>query len=291
MKDIAHDQSISSPELTRLVKSLTSKGLVVSERLGMSRWVSISNLKHATHLRRVLGEYSHMKLDRILSLTTLDVISSLAATPGQTRTDIVSNTGISPRTLQTALKRLRELGVVRVKTRGVYELSDRFAPFGEFAREFDEFSNQRKAMEFCQDSVVVWQRGREFIIRTKCERENAEFRLTAFSRFEQYGVPLFLGWHYFYHPIGKWRGTVYEVLLQSMLIRPRDARENTAILMLLEKNDLTRSLGRLRKGAAGYGLENEIETIASYFRDPERNRPPRFPKIGELKEKLRSGSL
>jgi DNA-binding MarR family transcriptional regulator len=211
MKDIAHDQSISSPELTRLVKSLTSKGLVVSERLGMSRWVSISNLKHATHLRRVLGEYNHMKLDRILSLTTLDVISSLAATPGQTRTDIVSNTGISPRTLQTALKHLRELGVVRVKTRGVYELSDRFAPFGEFAREFDEYSNQRKAIDFCQDSVVVWQRGQEFIIRTKCDRESAEFRLTAFSRFERYGVPLFLGWQYYYHPIGKWRGTADEV--------------------------------------------------------------------------------
>lgn len=289
MKDIAHDQSISSPELTRLVKSLTSKGLVVSERLGISRCVSISNLKHATHLRRVLGEYSHMKLDRILSLTTLDVISSLAASPGQTRTGIVSTTGISPRTLQTALKRLRELGVVRVKTRGVYELSDRFAPFGEFAREFDEYSNQRKAIDFCQDSVVVWQRGQEFIIRTKCDRESAEFRLTAFSRFERYGVPLFLGWQYYYHPVGKWRGTADEVLLHSMLIRPRDGRENTAILMLWERNDMSRNLGRLRKCAVRYGLENEMETIAAYFRDPERNRPPGFPRMGELKEKLGGG--
>src|SRR4030067_282581 len=287
-KEISQNLGVSSPELTRMVKSLTSKGLVVSERLGMSTSVSISRLKHSTHLRRVLSEYSHMRLERILSLSTLDVLSCLAASPGQTRADILSTTGISPRTLQTVLKRLRGCGIVRVKTRGVYELSDRFAPFGEFAQEFDEYSNQRNATQFCTDSIMIWHRGREFIIRTKCEKEDADFKLTAFSVFERFGVPLFLGWQYYYHPVGKWRGTVDEALLQSLLTRPRDTSENTAILMLWEKNGLSRALNRVKKGATRYGLEDDIETIAAYFRDPERNPPPDFPKIGELKEKLRS---
>jgi len=259
------------------------------QRHGMSSSISLSDMKHASKLRRILDEFSHMKLERILSLASLEVLSCLATSPGSTRSEIISFSGVSARTLQTALKRLRDIGVVRSATRGFYKISDRFELFADFAREFDEYSNHRMAREFCPDSVVVWQHGKEFIIRTKCRKENADFKMTAFSVFEDYGVLLFMDWQYYYHPIGTWRRSLDEVFLQSLLIRPRNSRENTAILMLWEKNDLSRSLGRLWKGAARYGLENELETIAAYFTDPERNRPPGFPKISELKEKLRSG--
>ena len=287
-REIAQSLGVSQPELTRLLKSVKSKGFVVIQRQGMSSSVSLSDLRHASLLRRILDEYSHMRLDRILSLTSFEVLSYLAATAGGTRSDIISSTGVSARALQSALKRLRELGIVRVRTRGEYELSDRFTPIGEFLREFHAYSNQRKATEFCQDATVVWQRGDEFIIRTKCERESADFRLTALSGFEEYGVSLFLDRQYYYHPVGIWRKTIDEVLLQSLLIRPRSTRENTAILMLWERNNLSRQLGRLRKLAARYGISNELEMIVAYFRDPTRNRPPGFPKISELKEKLRS---
>src|SRR4030065_576683 len=138
---------LSPREVSLLVSIRDGKrtGKEISEKLGMSTSVSISSLKHATYLRRVLSEYSHMRLERILSLSTLDVLSCLAASPGQTRADILFTTGISPRTLQTVLKRLREIGIVRVKTRGVYELSDRFAPFGELGREVDENLKRRDA--------------------------------------------------------------------------------------------------------------------------------------------------
>jgi DNA-binding MarR family transcriptional regulator len=288
MKSIAQDLDVSQPELTRLVRSLRTKGLAVVERQGMSNSVSISDQKHASRLRRVLNEFSHMRLERILSLTSLDVLSALAASPGSSRSDVMSSSDVSARSLHTALKNLRELGVVRARTRGAYEISDRFEPFVEFVREFDDYANQRKAKEFCRDAMVIWQRGHEFIMRTECERESNEFRLTAFSVFEQYGVPLFVGWRYYYHPVGKWRRTINEVLLQSMLLRPRDARENTAILMLWHKSNLSRDLDRLREGASRYGLQDELQAIADYFRDPERNRPPGFPKIGEMEEKLRS---
>jgi DNA-binding MarR family transcriptional regulator len=286
-KNIAHDLGVSPPELTRLVKSLKSKGLVVVQRQGMSSSVSISDLKHASRLMRILSEFSHMRLERILSLTTLDVLSCLAVSPGSTRGDIMSSSGVSARTLQTTLKRLRELGVVRVRAGGVYEISDRFEPFAEFAREFDEYSNQRMAREFCQDSVVVWQNGKEFIIRTKCEKEAVDFKRTAYSVFEDYGVPLFLDWHYYYHPVGTWCRTLDEVFLQSLLIIPRNSRENTAMLMLWEKNALWRNLRRLRGKAMRYGLDGELEAIVAYFRDPEKNRRPGFPYMSELKDKLR----
>ncbi len=288
MRSIAQDLDISQQELSRLVKSLRERGLVIVDRQGMTSLVSFSDQKHASRLRRVLDEFSHMKLEKIVSLASLDVLSALAAYPGSSRTDLMHSSDVSARTLHTTIKRLRELGVVRARARGFHEISDRFQPLAEFVREFDDFSNHKKAREFCPDATIVWQRGRDFILRTKCMGESNEFRLTAFSVFDQYGVPLFLAWQYYYHPSGEWRRTIDEALLQSLLLKPRDTRENTAILMLWLKHNMSRDLERLRKSASRYGLLEEIETITEYFRDPERSRPPGFPKMVELKRKLRS---
>lgn len=285
-KTVARETGASPPELTRLVKALESKGLVAVHRTGISSSISFSELKHALLLRRALNEFSHMKLERVLSLASLDVMSSLATSPGSTRDEIASSSGISARTIQTTLKGARELGIVTARSRGAYEISDRFELFANFARELDEYSNQRTANEFCPDALVVWQRGKAFIIRTRRDKEDDRFKMTAFSVFEDHGVPLFTNWHYYYHPPGEWRRTLDEVLLQSLLIRPRGSRENTAILMLWERNNLGRNLGRLRDKARRYGLEDELETIVAYFEDPEKNRAPGFPRMSELKDKL-----
>jgi len=285
-KSIAQALSASPSELTRLVKSLGSKGFIVVQKQGISSSISFSEMKHAARLRRILNEFSHMRLERILSLASLDIMACLAVSPGSTRDETMSCAGVSARTLQTALKRLRDLGVVRVRTRGIYEISDRFELFADFAREFDEYSNERMAREFCPDSVVVWQHCKEFIIRTRCEKENDDFGATAFSMFEKYGVPLFLDRNYYYHTTGSWRRTLDEVFLQSLLIRPRSARENMAILMLWERNALWRKLDRLQERARALGLDDELEAIVAYFKDPEKNRGPGFPRISELKERL-----
>jgi len=287
-KVIAQEVVASPPELTRLVKSLQSKGFVTVQRHGMSTSVSFSETKHATRLRMALNEFNHMKLEGILSLASLDVLSALAARTCATRKDTVSSSGISARTLHTALKRLQEVGIVRRRSRGVYEISDRFEPLADFAREFDEYSNHRMAVEFSPDSLIVWQRGKEFIVRARGGEEGDDYRKTAFSEFEHHRVPLFMDWHYYYHPAGGWRRTIDEVLLQSLLIRHRGTRENTAILMLWERNGLGRNIDRLRVRAKEYGVEQELEAIAAYFEDPEKNRPPGFPRITELKEKLGS---
>jgi len=285
-KSIALDLSVSPPELTRLVKSLESKGLVAVRRHGMSRSVSLSDQKHASQLRRLLDEFGHMSLERILSLASLEVLSCLAARPGSTRDEIVSSSGVSERTLQTVLKRLRELGIVRISTNGTYAISERFVLIADFVRDLDDYSNQRMAMEFSADSVVVWQRSKDFIVRTSCKRETARFRKTAFSAFESWGVPLFLDRNYYYHTPGSWRRTLDGVFLQSLLIRPRNVRENMAILMLWERNALWRKLDRLQERARALGVDDELETIVAYFKDPEKNRGPGFPRIGELKERL-----
>lgn len=286
-KEIAAALGVSAPGLSRLSRSLESKGLISVRRMGASNAVAFSDMKHATRLRRVFDEHGHMRLEKVLSLASLKVIGAVAVAPGATRGEIISSSGVSARTLQTVLSDLRGLGVLRVDGRGVYSIADRFAPIADFAREFNSYANQKAAFEFSPDSVILWEMGGEFLVRTKRGKEDKDFRETAFSAFEAHGVPILQNWHYYYHPCGEWRRTADEVLLQSLLIRPLGTREITSILMFWEKNGFGKSLDRLREKARDYDLVGELERIIAYFEDPVMNRAPGFPKLSEVRAKLR----
>jgi len=286
-KEIAAALCVSPPGLSRLSRSLESKGLISVRKAGTSHTAILSEMKHALRLRRVLDEHGHMKLERVLSLASLRVITSIAASPGSTRGDIISSSGVSARTLQKVLGDLKALGVLRIGSRGIYSISDRFTPIADFAREFGSYANQKVALEFSPDSVIVWERGGEFIVKTKRAREDAGFRETAFSAFEAYGVPLLQDWHYYYHPCGEWRRTADEVLLQSLLISPLSTREMIVILVFWEKNGLGKDVDRLREKARRYGRASELESIIAYFEDPVKNRGPGFPRLSEVRARLR----
>jgi DNA-binding MarR family transcriptional regulator len=288
-REVARALGMSQPELTRLVKSLESKGIVVVRRNGMSSSLSFSELKHASVLRRILNEYSHMSLEEVLSLASLRVIASLAIHPESTREKIQVSSGVSPRTIHTVLSRFKAVGIIRVHGRGVYELSDRFALFAEFARELMSFSNQKKALAFSSDSVVIWERGGEFAIRTKARKESEGFRKTAFSAFDSYGLPLVQEWHYYYHPHGSWRRTPDEVLLQSLLIRPLGSREINALKMLWDRKTLWRNIDQLIAKAGRYGVTAELMRLIEGFKGHEKNNIPVVSRSGQIGQKLRSG--
>jgi len=288
-REVARALGMSQPELTRLVKSLESKGIVVVRRNGMSSSLSFSELKHASVLRRILNEFSHMRLEEVLSLASLRVIASLAIHPASTREEIQLSSGVSPRTIHTVLNRFKAVGIIRVHGRGVYELSDRFVPFAEFARELMSFSNQKKAFAFSSDAVVIWERGSEFVVRTKASKESEDFRKTAFSAFDSYGLPLVQEWHYYYHPHGSWRRTPDEVLLQSLLIRPLGSREINALKMLLDRKTLWRNIDQLIAKAGRYGVTAELKGLIEGFKGHEENNMPAVSRSGQIGQKLRSG--
>jgi len=288
-REVARALGMSQPELTRLVKSLESNGIVVVRRNGMSSSLSFSELKHASVLRRILNEYSHMRLEEVLSLASLRVIASLAIRPASTREEIQLSSGVSPRTIHTVLSRFKAVGIIRVRRRGVYKLSDRFAPFAEFARELMSFSNQKKALAFSSDSVVIWERGGEFVIRTKAGKESEDFRKTAFSAFDSYGIPLVQEWHYYYHPHGSWQRTPDEVLLQSLLIRPLGSREVKALRMLWGRKTLWRKIDQLIAKAGRYGVTAELRRLIEGFKGHEKNNTPIVSRSGNIGQKLRSG--
>lgn len=262
-KEVARMLSMPQPELTRLVESLETKGFVGVRKHGVSTSLTFSDTKHASMLRRILNEFAHMRLERILSLASLRVVSSLASQPVSTRKEILESSGASPRTIQTVLSRLREVGVLHTRKRGEYRLGDRFVSFADFARELISSQNQRHAVSFSSDSVVVWERNNEFIVRTRTTKETKDFRKTAFSAFEGYGVPLVQDWQYYYHSHGRWRRTPDEVLLHSLLLKPLSSREMNAIKTLWNRKMLIRRVDRLREKAKRYGVQAELVRLIS----------------------------
>lgn len=270
-KEVAIALGIPPSGLTRLVKSLESKGIVVVRKVGMSSSMNFSDMKHASILRRILNEYGHMELEEILSLASLRVIISLATQSPSTRPEMLSSSKVSPRTLQTVLSRLRAVGMLRIRRRGTYELSNRFELFADFARELVSFFNHKKALAFSSDSVVVWERGNEFVVRTRAREERDGFMKTAFSAFDGYGVPLVQDWHYYLHPHGTWRRTPEEVFLQSLLIRPLSSREFNALNMLWSRKNLRLRMSQLRAKARRYGVDADLERLIDSFRGQERS--------------------
>jgi DNA-binding MarR family transcriptional regulator len=265
-REIAAMLGMPQPELTRLAKSLRSKGLLVVRRHGISTSLAFSEAKHASVLRRVLNEYSHMRLEEVLTLSTFRVIAALATKPSSTRVGIQAASGLSPRTIYTVLGRLREVGVVRVRRRGEYELADRFALFAELAREMASLQNQRRAASFSSDAIVVWEQNRGFMVRTRAVKERGDFRKTAFSAFDAYGVPVVQDWHYYYHPEGSWRRMPDEVLLHALLLRPSGSREINAMKMLWDQKELWRNTQKLREKAREYGVGAELESLIGTFK-------------------------
>jgi DNA-binding MarR family transcriptional regulator len=273
-KEIARALGMPQPELTRLVRSLEAKGILVVRWRGVSSSLGFSGMKHASILRRILNEYGHMRLEEILSLASLRVIASLATKPVSTRKEMLASSGVSPRTIQTVLSRFKAVGILRVRGRGSYELTDRFVPFADFARELMSFSNQRKALAFSSDSVVVWERGSEFIVRTRAKNETEDFMKTAFSAFDGYGVPIVQDWHYYYHHRGSWQRTPDEVLLHSLLIRPLGSREVEAIRMLWNRKTLGRRMSQLREQARQYGVDVELARLIEAFKGQKKKQTP-----------------
>jgi len=281
-REIATMLGMPQPELTRLIKSLGSKGLLVVRRHGISTSMAFSGAKHASVLRRVLDEYSHMRLEEVLTLPTSRVIAARATGPSSTRVGLQAASGLSPMTIHTVLGRLREAGVIRAQRRGEYELADRFAPFAEFARELAPLQNQRKAASFSSDAIVVWEQSRGFMVKATAVKERGDCRKTAFSAFEEYGVSVVQDWHYYYHPEGSWRRTPDEISLHSLLLRPSSSREMNAMKMMWDQKALWRNTHEFREKSREYGVEAELESLVDEIFEGRGRRRGQWPNARRL---------
>lgn len=286
--DIVSSLSISNASFSRILKSLKKKGLIESEKRGLSKRVFFSENKHSTLLKTLLTEFAHVKFEDFLSGSSLEILYFLSKSP-LSRKEIVFHTGLSQKTVQTKLKTLREFGIV-FSERGFYRLNERFDLLKDFLLEFRRYLNLKVAQEFAKDATILWQRDEEFLIKTPEPKESKNFFLTSITAFHKYGVQLFLPeYYYYFYSQRKKKLNVEDVVLHALLLDPTDTRVIMSVLLLLEKQKVNSDY--LIKESDRYQLSTTVGNLINYIHAKGKAKPEHFPTWKEYEAKAKEYGL
>jgi len=286
--DMASSLSISNASFSRTLKSLKKKGLIETEKRGVSKHMFFSENKHSTLLKTLLTEFAHVKFEDFLSGSSLEILYFLSKSP-LSRKEIVFHTGLSQKTVQTKLKTLRQFGIV-FSERGLYRLNERFGLLKDFLLEFRRYLNLKVAQDFAKDATILWQRDEEFLIKTSEPKESDNFFLTSITAFHKYGVPLFLPeYYYYFHSQRKKKLNVEDVVLHALLLDPTDTRVIMSVLLLLEKQKVNSDY--LIKESDKYKLSTTVRNLFNYIDTKGKAKPEHFPTWKEYEAKAKEYGL
>ncbi|MGH9879624.1 MAG: helix-turn-helix transcriptional regulator, partial [Nitrososphaerales archaeon] len=214
---MAKQLGMPASNTSRVLALLEDKGFISAEKIGLSKTLSLSGAKHATLLRKLILEFGHIRFDQLLSGASLEVLSAICCLKLKNRKEIRQNSLISEVSVARTLENLKILGVVQKKDLA-YSLSPRFSVLGEFAMEFRHHINDKTALNFSNDSIILWESNHEFIIETKRSKEENGFFLTGLSVFNRFGISLMVPKsYYFYSPFAR-KLRLEDVIMHSILV-------------------------------------------------------------------------
>lgn len=275
--EIASALGTSKVQLSRIVSNLVDKGFISTEKLGLSKNISLSETKHAALWRKLVLEFGHMRLHKLLSGGSLEVLSAIDSQQLANRKQIAENSLISEATAARVVESLRQLGIIQKD--GAYCISARFQILAEFTAEFRRYMNQKLALGFAPDAVIVWERNEEFIIESSKSEQKDGFLLTGVSAFARFGVPLLAPKsHFFYSPFAR-KLRLEDAIIHSLLV-PNGSMLPT--LLAWKKNEGKLNLQYLRHKAEKYDANSSVTEIVKYFESQGSQRPERFPPWNEF---------
>ena len=280
--EIASALDTSKAQLSRVISELVAKGFLSTERLGLSKNISLSETKHAVLWRKLALEFRHMPLHELLSGGSLEVLSAIGSQQLANRRQIAENSLISEATAARFLESLRQLGIIQKE--GAYRISPRFQILAEFTAEFRRYMNQKLALEFAPDAVIVWECNEEFIVESSKSEQKDGFLLTGVSAFARFGVPLLAPKsHFFYSPFTR-KLRLEDAIIHSLLM-PNGSALPT--LLAWKKNEGTLNMQYLRRKAEKYNAAASVAEIVSYFESQGSQRPERLPPWNEFLARAR----
>jgi hypothetical protein len=231
-----------------------------------------------------------MNFEKILTGSKMEILSHITDNPLK-RKEIEKLSGLAPKTVKVALKRLREFGVVLLEGRFMYVLNERFGLLREFIEEFRRYHNQRLAEGFSTDSVIIWQRGREFLIKTGSSKEHKGFFLTGISAFHRYGISLFLpDYNYYFYSPYKTKLSAEDILLHTIRSDLNSTRTILSALLLWRKN-YRMDVKYLLREAEKYEISNVVKALMDYLNTEGKAKPEYFPTWAEYIAKAKEYEL
>ncbi|MEM2148081.1 MAG: winged helix-turn-helix transcriptional regulator [Candidatus Bathyarchaeia archaeon] len=285
IKELAEHVGRSLTRVSLALKELGDKGLVEVQKGGISKQVAISGNKHSTLLKTFISEHQHMKLEEILSGPVLEILLPLAYSKMKL-SEMVEKSGYSERTVRRVMKRLKEYGIVATEN-FYYSGASAFGLLYEFVKEFQHYLNLKKVLGFSADAVILWERGKEFILKTERDIEESENLFsTCFAKMHDYGIKLMLPIHryYFYTPYKKQLGAE-DVVLHTLVVDKMSTRNILYVLLLVTKNWEKVDFDYLKKESEKFQLEEMVDQLFGYLKSRGKLKPTYFPSWEEFKLK------
>jgi len=269
IKDLAKAIGLGYRMATNLVKDLLQQGYLVKSN-GM---VGLAPTAVATAYRKVSMKYDTVKL---LGESREEVL--LALLSSNTIQAIQLATGLSYSSIRRALDTLLETGVVKEDSKRYSIVEDQELLF--FLTTLREEEQKRLVEPYAE---VVYASHNAILKRVPLGK-SAKGSLTGFSVFSRYGMEIRTVFQYSLQPEREL--SVEEVLVHAMVFS-RNPVELTDCAVFYVKNKNSIDLGKLRRIAREFAIDDTVMDLENYIRNLTISSPVRFLPWNEFAEKAR----
>ena len=166
-------------------------------------------------------------------------------------------------------------------------INPQFRGLTEFLEEYQSFFAKKIAKSLSENSVILWQRDMQLLIRTakSTKPPKGDFHKTATSIFADYDLPLFSEFDVYFYSTTKKTIKPEDAVLHTLLIEPGNVRYSTYALLLLKKTEKQIDRKYLMREAERLGLETQIEGMLEFLLTHKRPEGQPLPTWEDFSEK------
>ncbi len=261
VSEIANDLGVSVSTISEQIDDLVWNGLVEKKRIGKSVEVKRSENMHAQILNEIYNEFTHLPVDKILSHSSLNILALLNMS--RSLKHIALATGLSRTQTYHAIKRMGKYGII-IKRDGNYEMNPSHSKIREFVEAYFAYANHKVARELSRDAIILWQRGNEFLFKTKEEIKNG-MKETAITKFPSFGIKMISETRYYFY--SKREIDNSDILMHAILIDPKSQIYNAYACIFYQKVKPK----NLFEKAEIYDIRGHVELLIKYLKTKGRN--------------------
>jgi len=275
--ELASALAIKKSNLSRYLKKLAGYNLIEIKKERRLRIISIHPFISSGFVS-ARSNFPFLKLTDVLVGWTPSFLSFLRSKKRFILTDI----DLPPITSKRLLKRLRSIGIIHMKKRGLYELRDEALPVADFCFSLLTSLEGVLLSRDCGSAVVGRSsvesaRGIEVVYTTEKEARSKKYWPTAFSIFDRYGIHLISAGKFYYTNI---KPGIVDVVIHTLALS-KDERNISYVSALMLKNSFNpkKLLGKRQLFGLGKDFINDL---IKFMETKGRFMPAGFPSWKEV---------
>lgn len=256
------------------INKLRNKGLIKTTQKVNKKQLYYTDTKHATLLRDLLSIYDHVDWENILSGKAIEILFQTLRNYKKHVVNIPKNTR------WRHMKNLKARGIITQS--GM--INPQFRLLTEFLKEYQMFFAKKLASTISENSVILWQKDMEFIVRVPkaAKSPSEDFHKTATSIFPQYDLPLFTEFDMYFYSQNKKSIKPEDAIIHTLLIESDSVRYTTYALLLLKKTRKQIDKTYLLQEAERFGLKNRTIGMLQFLETHTRPEGQPLPTWNEF---------